>query len=143
MSFTALAVQHLVQRVLFDTNKTLWAGWVVLSPQNLFFARDTGYSKDFAEIGRRYSHIDLSLIPIGANSPRWFISDMHVNPEEAVKIYLDVKNRQSIGMHWGTFANLTKESLLEPPKRLLQELEKRKINSLEFGVLEHGQIIML
>ena len=56
--------------------KTLWAGWVVLSPQNLFFARDTGYSKDFAEIGRRYSHIDLSLIPIGANSPRWFISDM-------------------------------------------------------------------
>ena len=114
----------MVQRVLFDTNKTLWAGWVVLSPQNLFFARDSGYSKDFAEIGRRYSPIDLSLIPIGANSPRWFISDLHVNPEEAVKIYLDVKNRQSTGMHWGTFVNLTKESLLEPPKRLLQELEK-------------------
>ena len=46
-------------------------------------------------------------------------------------------------MHWGTFLNLTEEPVLEPPKRLLQELEKRKINSLEFCVLEYGQTIML
>ena len=46
-------------------------------------------------------------------------------------------------MHWGTFLNLTEEPALEPPKRLLQELEKRKINSLEIRVLEHGQTIML
>ena len=89
LSFTALAVQHLVQRVLFDTNKTLWAGWVVKSPQqNLFFAGDTGYSKNFKEIGKRYGPMDLSLIPIGAYAPRWFMKYMHVNPEEAVKIHI-------------------------------------------------------
>ena len=144
LNFTAVPVQHWSKRGLFDTNKTLWAGWVVKSPQQkLFFAGDTGYSKDFEEIGKRYGPMDLSLIPIGAYAPRWFMKDMHVNPEEAVKIHLDVKSRQSIGMHWGTFLNLTEEPLLEPPKLLLQELEKRKINPLDFRVLEHGQTIVL
>ena len=87
--------------------------------------------------------MDLSLIPIGAYAPRWFMKDMHVNPEEAVKIHLNVKSRQSIGMHWGAFLNLTEEPLLEPPKLLLQELEKRKINPLDFRVLEHGQTMVL
>ena len=74
---------------MFDTNKTLWEWWVVKSPQqNLFFAGDTGYSKDFEEIGKRYGPMDLSLIPIGAYAPRWFIKNMHVNPEEAVKIQM-------------------------------------------------------
>ena len=92
MSFTAVPVQYLAQRVLLLSNKTLWAGWVDLSPQqNLFFAGDICYSKDFAKIGKRYSHIDLSLISIGAYAPRWFIKDMHVNPKEAVKIYLDIR----------------------------------------------------
>ena len=71
--------------------------------QKLFFAGDTGYSKDFVEIGERYGPMDLSSIPIRACAPRWFMKDMHVNPEEAVKIYLDVESSQSIGMHWGTF----------------------------------------
>ena len=90
---------------MFDTNKTFWAGWVIKKflQQKLFFAGDTGYSKDFEEIGKRYGPMDLSLIPIGAYAPRWFMQDMHVNPEEAVKIHLDVKSRQSIWMHWGTF----------------------------------------
>ena len=70
------------------------------------------------------------------------MKEMHVNSEEAVKINFDVRSRPSIGMHWGTFLNLTEEPLLEPPKRLLQEFEKRRINPLDFRVLEHGQTIM-
>ena len=43
----------------------------------------------------------------------------------------------------GYLFELTEEPLLEPSNRLLQELEKRKINPLDFRVLEHGQTIVL
>lgn len=28
----------------------------------------------------------------------------HVDPEEAVRIHIDVQAKKSIGIHWGTFA---------------------------------------
>lgn len=30
--------------------------------------------------------------------------DQHVDPEEAVKIHMDVQSMKSFGIHWGTFA---------------------------------------
>ena len=36
---------------------------------------------------------------------------MHLDPAEAVQVHRDVKARQSLAIHWGTFANLTDESL--------------------------------
>ena len=32
------------------------------------------------------------------------MSPQHVDPEEAVKIHMDVKSKKSIAVHWGTFA---------------------------------------
>ena len=45
----------------------------------------------------------LSLIPIGAYSPRDFMGDVHMDPAEAVKAHLDLESRLSIGIHYGTF----------------------------------------
>lgn len=28
----------------------------------------------------------------------------HVDPEEAVRIHIDVQTKKSVGIHWGTFA---------------------------------------
>lgn len=138
----AVPVQHWSRRALFDTNQTLWAGWVVEAPgQRLFFAGDTGYSQDFADIGRRFGSMDLSLIPIGAYAPRWFMKDMHANPEEAVQIHLDVGSKFSIGMHWGTFLNLTDEPLLEPPQRLQEVMVERELDPKGFVTLQHGETL--
>ena len=51
--------------------------------------------------------MDLSLIPIGAYHPRFFMREIHVNPEESVFIHQEVQSKLSIGMHWKTF-KLTK-----------------------------------
>jgi L-ascorbate metabolism protein UlaG (beta-lactamase superfamily) len=88
-----------------------------------FFAGDTGYSKDFINLGEKFGQFHLAALPIGAYAPRWFMKDAHVNPEEAVMIHQDIKNRYSVGIHWGTFI-LIDETVEGPPKRLLVAIEK-------------------
>jgi N-acyl-phosphatidylethanolamine-hydrolysing phospholipase D len=63
---------------------------------------------------------------------------MHANPPEAVRIHRDVRSRQSIGMHWGTFA-LTDERLSEPPLYLQRALKQANIPEPEFVVLSIGE----
>ena len=136
--------RHWSRRGLADTNEVLWAGWVIEAPQKrFFFAGDTGYSNDFKDIGKRFGGMDLSLIPIGAYAPRWFMKDMHCNPEEAVQIHLDVKSKFSVGMHWGTFLNLTDEPLVEPPQKLKEAMKKSNLDEDSFITLRHGETLKL
>ena len=139
MKLHAVPVQHFSSRGPFDRNATLWCGWVAQWPDfSLFFAGDSGYSQDFKDIGERFGGFDLSLIPIGAYDPRWFMRPMHVDPEEAVQVHLDVRSRQSIGMHWGTFV-LTLEDPAEPPRRLATAVSKAGLAPDSFTVMQHGE----
>ena len=132
-------VQHFSGRTATDRNKTLWCGLILEQVgYKLFFAGDTGYSQDFRDIGEKFSPIDLSLIPIGAYDPRWFMAPVHVNPEEAVRIHRDVGSKQSVAMHWGTF-RLTLEPLDEPPVKLRAALKTAGIAEEKFWVLRHGE----
>lgn len=136
---TAVPAQHFSGRSATDRNKTLWCGFVLeLGGQKIYFAGDSGYSKDFADIGARFAPIDLALIPIGAYEPRWFMRAMHVNPEEAVRIHRDVGAKLSVAMHWGTF-RLTEEPLDEPPRFLAQALKEAGISPDHFWVMQHGE----
>ena len=140
--------QHWSARGLMDRSETLWGGWVIKTgegaphPFSVFFAGDTGYSKDFQDIGRKFGSFDLALIPIGAYAPRWFMKGQHVDPEEAVQIHQDVHAKRSIGIHWGTF-ELADESLDEPPKLLAEAVKKVGLPENEFTVLKHGETLKL
>lgn len=57
----------------------------------------------FKEIGERLGPFDLSAIPIGAYQPRDFMRPMHIGPEEAVAVHLDVRSKKSVGVHCCTF----------------------------------------
>jgi N-acyl-phosphatidylethanolamine-hydrolysing phospholipase D len=101
-------VQHWSSRTPWDQNATLWGGFVVQAQVagaafSMFFTGDTGYSKDFADIGQRFGGFDFSQIAVGCYLPRWFMQTQHVDEEEAVQIHLDVNSRYSMGVHWGTF----------------------------------------
>jgi N-acyl-phosphatidylethanolamine-hydrolysing phospholipase D len=135
-------VQHWSKRTLTDENQSLWGGWVVRHPElSFFFAGDTGYSRDFADIGAKFGGFDVAAIPIGAYAPRWFMQIMHLDPAEAVRVHQDVNARRSVAIHWGTFANLTDESLYEPPLRLAEELRKAGLSERDFVVLKHGETL--
>ena len=140
VTFTAEPSQHWGKRTLFDTNQRLWASWVITAKgNNIFFAGDTGYTSVFKDIGNKYGHFELALLPIGAYEPRWFMKDYHVNPEESVKLHIDIRSKHSVAMHWGTFI-LTDEPLDEPPVKLAQALLKYNIPETDFETYQHGEM---
>lgn len=140
--------QHWSARGLGDRMKTLWGGFAVFAPDcHLFYAGDTGYSRDFAEMRERFAAhqgrgqgggFDIALLPIGAYEPRWFMQTQHINVEEALKIHRDLGAKRSLGVHWGTFA-LSDEALDEPPRELARQRDAQALAEEEFFVLAIGE----
>ena len=143
--------RHFSARGLTDRMRTLWCGWTVRAAgQSLYFAGDTAYHPDFGAIGERHGPFDIVLIPIGAYDPRWFMDRVHVDPEEAVRAYLDVSGdsldapgsrrprRVALGVHWGTF-KLTDEPMDEPPRRALAAWRAAGLPEEDLWILKHGE----
>jgi len=131
--------QHFSGRGVSGGNRRLWAGWVVAGPTRRFYhAGDTGYSPDFVEIGRRLGPIDLAAVPIGAYEPGAMMHAVHVNPEEAVQVALDVRATRAVGMHFGTF-DLTDEPLDEPPTRFLAAAARHGLAANAAWILDVGE----
>ena len=138
LTIHSVPVQHWSNRS-FNINKTLWCGWVFeKSDYKTFFCGDTGYSKDFLNIQKKFGYMDLSLLPIGAYAPRWFMKDHHCNVEEAIQIHKDIKSKHSIAMHWGTF-QLTDEPMEEPPQLLKSLSAKMNLSNDEFIAMQQGE----
>ena len=139
ITITATPAQHFTARSLNDRNRGHWCGWSIEGGgKRLWHAGDSGYCEVFREIGERLGPFDLSMIPIGAYAPRWFMKPMHMNPEEAVKVFQDTQTQRAIAMHWGTFA-LTDEPLGEPPLLLEKSLRDAGIDSERFAAGAVGQ----
>lgn len=118
LTFTFTPARHWSRRTPFDFNRSLWGGFVIQSPTaSIYCAGDTGWCDVFAEIGRRFPNLTAALIPIGGYEPAWFMSQNHLNPEEAAQAFLDCGARTLIPIHWGTF-QLADEPLCESIARL-------------------------
>lgn len=136
---TLVPVQHWSARGLFDRNKALWGGFVIRNPHlTIFFAGDTGYNTIFSKIKERFGKIDLSILPIGAYEPRWFMKEQHLNPEEAVQAHIDLESKFSIGTHFGTY-QLTDESVDAPVNDLKDALRKKSISPTKFVSPKPGE----
>jgi N-acyl-phosphatidylethanolamine-hydrolysing phospholipase D len=99
----------------------------------IYHAGDTGYRRTtkspvtcpaFQEIGNKFGGFDLSFIPIWRGGSLGFISYMglrlshhdipsalHCSPADAIEIHKDVKSRNTIAVHFGTFVGSENESL--------------------------------
>lgn len=131
--------RHRSGRGLGDQMKTLWGAFVLkTSAGNVYFAGDTGYGPHLYRTGRRHGPFLLSLLPIGAYEPRWFMADVHLDPHEAVQAHLDLRSEHSIAMHFGTF-QLTYEGIEEPMVGLRQALADFGLDPRQFDVLKPGE----
>ncbi len=123
VNLTLVPAKHWSRRGLFDTNKALWGGCILASSlHSIYFAGDTAYDKHFKEIAKRYL-VEYALLPIGAYEPKAIMKHNHLNPQEALEAFRDLKATTFIPMHYGTF-QLSDEPI-NAPKRWLDELHKR------------------
>lgn len=109
---------HFSARGLFDRNRALWCGYVIeTAGRTVYFAGDTGFGIHFAQIRERFGEPRLALLPIGAYKPRWFMSAVHMAPDEAVRAHELLGAKNSIAIHHGTF-QLGDEGIDTPKMRL-------------------------
>jgi L-ascorbate metabolism protein UlaG (beta-lactamase superfamily) len=96
--------QHFSSRAISDRDKTLWCGYVLETPSgNTYFAGDTGYGPFLDEIKKRYQSFRLGMLPIGAYIPQFFMSHVHMSPQDAYKAAGELNVQTMIPIHFGTF----------------------------------------
>lgn len=126
LKITATPAQHFSGRGMGDRNKTLWASWVVATPNhNLFFSGDSGYFDGFKTIGDTYGPFDITFIECGAYNKLWY--KVHMFPEETVQAHLDLKGKLLHPIHWGTF-NLSLHPWYEPMQRLTDAAQSKQVS---------------
>ena len=111
---------HFSGRGLFDRNRTLWCGYMIECQRRLvYFAGDTAFGPHFTSLRKEFGPPDVALLPIGAYEPRWFMSPVHMAPDEAAKAHEILGAKMSIAIHHGTF-QLADEGI-DTPRRMLRE----------------------
>lgn len=92
-------------------------GYIIQGEKTVYFAGDTGIFEEMKDIGN-YAKIDVALLPIGAYSPRWFMKDHHMDPEDALKAMRILMAKEMIPIHWGSF-RMALDGVDEPKKDLI------------------------
>jgi len=108
--------RHFSGRGITDRNTTLWGSWIIQGENNnLYFSGDGGYGPHFQEIGERYGPFDLAMMECGQYDERW--AQIHMMPEESAQAAVDVRARQMMPIHWGSF-RLALHSWTDPVERV-------------------------
>ena len=142
LSLHAVRTEHWSARGLRDRRHALWASFVLEGPAgSIYIVGDTGFGdgSTFRDVARRHPRIRLSLLPIGAYEPRWFMQGSHMNPADAVAAFELLGTAEALGHHWGTF-QLTTEPHDQPPKDLAAALAARGMAPERFRAVRPGEV---
>ena len=90
----------------------------------MFFGGDSGYTPAFQGIGERYGPFELTVLPIGAYDTRW--PDVHLDPEEAVRVHREVGGGVLLPIHWATF-DLAFHEWADPVEWVVREAEQHGV----------------
>jgi L-ascorbate metabolism protein UlaG (beta-lactamase superfamily) len=130
---------HWGARFLADLHRGFGGFVVAVDGRTIFHCGDSAFFPGFREIGEHYK-IDIALLPIGAYEPPTG-REVHMNPEEAVRAFTELKAQTLIPMHYGTF-RLGFEPLHEPLERLLASARTHGIDD-KLLVMTEGQPVVV
>jgi N-acyl-phosphatidylethanolamine-hydrolysing phospholipase D len=141
ITLVCLPMQHWSRRFGQGPRETLWASYMLITPKvTIYLGGDSGYFIGYKEIAKRYPRIDYALLPTTAYHPRWFMHYHHMNVDEAIEAFNDLKARYMIPQQWGTF-HLGDEppgySILE----LKREIAERNLDASRFIIMDIGEIL--
>lgn len=142
LSFHFVPAQHWTRRGILDMNTSHWGGWVIekgSSLETVYFVGDTGYFRGFRDIAEKF-HPNYVLMPIGAYEPEWFMASSHINPEDAVKAFLELNGDYFIPMHYGAY-RLADDTGPEALERLLDEWDRRQLAREQLKTLLIGETL--
>ncbi|MDX2080766.1 MAG: MBL fold metallo-hydrolase [Terrimicrobiaceae bacterium] len=121
LKITLTPARHWGARVLHDSHRGFGGFLVEYAGRSIFHCGDSAYFEGFREIGER-TEVEIALLPIGAyEAPTK--RDVHMNPEQALQAFMELRARIMIPMHFGSF-RLSYEPLHEPPARLRRHAEQ-------------------
>lgn len=126
--------------VISGPNSSLWGSFIIktASGPTIYIAGDTGFFNGFEEIGREYN-IDLAVFNLGAYEPRWFMKKSHINPEEVVTAFKQLKAKKLMIVHWGSF-RLGDEPVHFPPLDMKKQMQEAGLADALID-LPHGRTL--
>jgi L-ascorbate metabolism protein UlaG (beta-lactamase superfamily) len=143
IQLVCLPAQHWSRRIGQGRNATLWASFLIITPERtVYFGGDSGYFIGYREIGRRYPGIDVALLPLTAYHPRWFMHYAHMDAPEVLDAFDDLGARTMIPTQWGAF-RLGNEPVGYPILDLGRVMKERGFDDSRVVVTDIGQIIRL
>jgi L-ascorbate metabolism protein UlaG (beta-lactamase superfamily) len=125
---TLLPANHWTMRnPIIGPNRSLWGGYIIKTAGGpvIYVSGDSAYFDGFEQLAEDYD-IDLAIFNLGAYAPRWFMAPSHMDASETVRAFEEIKARQLMIAHWGTF-RLGDEPVHFPPRDLRQVVDQRKL----------------
>jgi L-ascorbate metabolism protein UlaG (beta-lactamase superfamily) len=133
---------HWSARGATDRGHALWASFVLQTgARKVYCVGDSalGDGATFRRVRARHGEPALALLPIGAYEPRWFMRDVHMNPDDAVQALELCGAAMALGHHWGTY-HLSNESVEQPAIDLAAALAKHGVAPERFVAVRPGEV---
>jgi N-acyl-phosphatidylethanolamine-hydrolysing phospholipase D len=138
---TAVPVKHLGFRYAGDRAwmTKSFTGYVIeYHGLSVYFGGDTAYTRAFVDTAQRFPELDLALLPIAPLHPRSFMCRVHLDPEEALRAFVDLRADYMLPIHYDTFFNSLDE-YGEAPRALRALLPRFELDEQRVPILSHGQ----
>lgn len=125
LKIACLPAKHFSGRFIVDSNKTLWASFIIQNNNfTIFDSGDTGYDNHFKKIQKKYGKIDLAILDGAQYNEKWH--NAHMFPEETVKAAIDLQANITMLNHFGAFV-LSNNSWDEAIDRFVRRAKEEKI----------------